>query len=198
MKYICLLMSCLLAGLRGYAQMPYVPAKNAVQLGADFIGIDPANGLKFRYAFNYRRYFSQDQLSLDVSLGFVNSQRTTVLVPDLVRVGSNTRHRATVDVTMAYNLLRSVHHSLRIGAGPSVWYRNDDLFVKVDPYPIPTGTEPLVERKLITGWNIGGHGILEYGYALSLNTQVSLHTGAVVIGPSGIAPLFGLRTGYRF
>lgn len=189
---------CLLAGLHGYPQRPYVPAKNAVLLGADFIGIDPDNGLKFRYAFDYRRYFSQDRLSLGLSVGFLNSQRTTVLVPDFVRVGSNTRQRVTVDLTASYDLFHSVHHSLRIGGGPSVWYRSDDLFVKVDPYPVPTGTEPLVERRQIEGWNIGGHTTLEYSYALSLNTQVSLHTGLALVGPSGFAGIFGLRAGYRF
>lgn len=198
LSYCLLIGFSLLMSTRGYAQMPYVPARNAVQLGADFIGIDPANGLKFRYAAEYRRYFGRDKFSLNAAVGVVSSQRTTVLVPDYVTVGTNTRQRITLDLTGSYNLLRSVHHSLRVGAGPSVWYRHDDLFAKVDPYPIPTGTEPLIQRRQATGWNAGGHGTIEYGYALSLNTQVSLHTGAAIVGPLGFAPLFGMRAGYRF
>ena len=198
MKHICLLTSCLLISLRGIAQVPYVAAKNAIQIGADYIGIDPTNGLRFRYSFDYRRYLARDRVSISMAFGFANSQRTRVLVPDMVSVGTNTRQRATVDLTASYNLLHSVHHALHIGGGPSAWYRRDDLFVKVDPYPVPSGTQPLVERQETAGWDIGAHGTIEYTYALALNTQVSLHTGATVIGPSGIAPLFGFRAGYRF
>ncbi|MEZ0486165.1 hypothetical protein [Fibrella aquatica] len=198
MKHFCLLICCLLATYQSVAQVPYVPAKNAIQLGADYIGIDPANGLKFRFALDYRRYIARDKVALGLSVGFVQSQRLTVLVPDLVSVGTNSRHRATLDFTASYNLLHSVHHALRIGVGPSAWLSNDDLFVKVDPYPIPSGTPIYVQRQKTIGWNIGGNGMLEYTYALSLNTQVSLHTGAALIGPTGFAPLFGLRAGYRF
>ncbi|HEY0110999.1 MAG TPA: hypothetical protein VGB67_15270 [Fibrella sp.] len=198
MKHIFLIISCLLASLPVHAQVPYVPAKNAIQLGTDFIGIDPANGLRYRFAFDYRRYIGRDRIGLGLSVGFMSSQRTTVLIPDYISVGTNTRRRVTVDMTATYNLLRSVHHALRIGVGPSAWYSNDDLFVKVDPYPVPSGTPVYAQRSHTTGWDIGGHGLVEYTYALSLNTQVSLHTGAAVVGPTGFSPLFGLRAGYRF
>ncbi len=198
MKYIFLFVSCLLVSLHGLAQVPYVPAKNAVQIGTDFLGVDPANGLKYRFAFDYRRYMARDKVGLGLSVGFMGSQRTTILVPDLVSVGTNSRRRITVDMTATYNLLHSVHHALRIGGGPSVWYSADDLFVKVDPYPVPSGTPIYTERSLTEGWNLGGHGLVEYTYALSLNTQVSLHTGAAIVGPAGFSPLFGLRAGYRF
>lgn len=198
MKHLFLFISCLLASLGSYAQVPYVPAKNAVQIGTDYLGIDPANGLKYRFAFDYRRYIARDRIGLGVSVGFMNSQRTVVLVPDFVSVGTNTRQRVTVDLTATYNLLHSVHHALRVGLGPSAWRSSDDLFVKVDPYPVPRGTPVYAQRRRTEGWDIGGHGLVEYTYALSLNTQVSLYTGAAIVGPSGFSPLFGLRAGYRF
>ncbi|CCH00201.1 hypothetical protein FAES_2192 [Fibrella aestuarina BUZ 2] len=198
MKHLCLLICCLLVVVTGYAQGPYLRAKNVIQLGPDYLGIDPANGLKYRYAFEYRRYVARDRVSIGATVGFMSSQRQTVLVPDLVSVGANSRRRATIDLTTSYNLLQAIHHTLRLGVGPSIWYLRDDLFDKVDPYPIPGGTEPLVKRRHSEGWNIGAHGLIEYTYALSLDTQVSLHTGAAYVGPSGLAPLFGLRAGYRF
>lgn len=198
MKHIFLLLSCLLAALPGRAQVPYVPAKNVIALGTDFLGIDPNNGLKYRFAVDYRRYTARDRIGLGLSVGFMNSQRQTILVPDFVSVGTNTRQRITVDMTASYNLLRSVHHALRLGVGPSAWYSADDLFVKVDPYPVPSGTPIYAQRRQTTGWNVGGHGLIEYTYALALNTQVSLHTGAAIVGPTGVSPLFGLRAGYRF
>ncbi|WP_375446636.1 hypothetical protein [uncultured Fibrella sp.] len=198
MKHIFLLFSCLALALAGYAQAPYVPAKNAVQIGSDYLGVDPANGLKYRFAFGYQRYMARDRSSLSLSVGFMSSQRTTVLVPDFVSVGKNTRRRITIDMTASYNLLHSVHHALRVGLGPSLWNSNDDLFLKVEPYPVPSGTPIYAQRLQTENWDIGGHGKIEYTYALSLNTQVSLHSGAVIIGPSGFAPMFGLRAGYRF
>jgi hypothetical protein len=180
------------------AQVPYVPAKNAIQLGTDFLGIDPANGLKYRFAVDYRRYFARDRVSLGLSVGFMGSQRTVVLVPDFVSVGINSRRRVLVDMTASYNLLQSVHHALRIGFGPSIWYSNDDLFVKVDPYPVPSGAPIYAQRRQSEGWDVGGHGQVEYTYSLALNTQLSLHTGLAIVGSSGIVPLFGLRAGYRF
>lgn len=198
MRHGYLLLSCLLLAVGAVAQVPYLRAKNALQLGPDYLGIDPANGLKYRYAFEYRRYVARDRVSLGATLGFLHSQRETVLVPDYVSVGANTRRRVTVDLTATYNFLRSVHHNLRLGVGPSVWYRHDDLFAKVDPYPIPTGEEPTVTRRQTKAWNVGAHGLIEYSYALALDTQVSLHTGVAVVGPSGVAPVFGLRAGYRF
>lgn len=198
MKSILLSISFLVIAAQGKAQVPYIPAKNAIQIGTDYLGIDPANGLRYRFAFDYRRYIARDQVALGLSVGFMNSQRETVLIPDLVSVGKNTRQRITVDMAAAYNLLHSVHHALRIGGGPSVWYTNDDLFEKVEPYPIPVGTPVYTQRRLNQVWAIGGHGLIEYTYALALNTQVSLHTGAALVGPSGISPLFGLRAGYRF
>lgn len=198
MKPIFLFISCLLASLYGYSQAPYVPAKNAVQLGADYLGVDPGNGLKYRFSVDYQRYTARDRIGLGLSVGYMGSQRTTVLVPDFVSVGVNSRRRITVDMTATYNLLHSVHHALRLGVGPSVWYSQDDLFLKVDPYPIPSGTPASVQRRQTEGWDIGGHGLVEYMYALALNTQLSLHTGAAVVGPTGIAPLFGFRAGYRF
>ena len=129
----------------------------------------------------------------------MSSQRETVLVPDLVSVGKNTRQRITIDFTASYNLLHSVHHALRIGGGPSAWYTNDDVFVKVvPPYPVPPGMPIDTQRRLTEAWAVGGHGLLEYTYALALNTQVSLHTGAAVVGRWSFSPLFGLRAGYRF
>jgi len=200
MKQISLIISCLLISFQSYAQAPYIPAKNAIQLGTDFLGVDPANGLKYRLAIDYKRYMAQDRIALGLSVGFLNSQRETVLIPDLVSVGKNTRQRVTVDITASYNLLHSVHHALRIGGGPSAWYSNDDLFVKIDPYPVPAGAPVFAyaQRKQTESWSIGGHGLLDYTYALALNTQVSLHAGAALVGPSGLAPLFGLRAGYRF
>lgn len=198
MKHGYLLLSCLLLAVGASAQVPYLRSKNALQLGPDYIGIDPANGLKYRYAFEYRRYITRDRVSLGATVGFLHAQRETVLVPDYVSVGANTRRRVTVDLTATYNFLRSVHHNLRLGFGPSVWYRRDDLFAKVDPYPIPTGEEPTVTRRQTEGWNLGAHGLIEYSYALALDTQVSLHTGAAFVGPAGFAPFFGLRAGYRF
>lgn len=198
MKPVLLLVSCLAITLQGRAQVPYVPAKNAIQIGTDYLDVDPANGLKYRFAFDYRRYMARDQIALGLSVGFMGSQRETVLIPDLVSVGKNTRQRITVDLTASYNLLHSVHHALRIGGGPSAWYTNDDLFMKVTPYPVSTGTPVYAERRFTKTWAIGGHGLIEYTYALAFNTQVSLHTGTVLIGPSGFSPLFGLRAGYRF
>lgn len=198
MKHVFLLLSCLVTALPILAQTPYVPAKNAIQIGADHFGIDPSNGLKYRFAFEYRRYASRDRLSLGVSAGFMSSQRLTVLVPDFVSVGTNSRRRVTVDLTATYNLFHSVHHALRIGGGPSAWYSDDDLFVKVDPYPVPSGSPIYAVRSLTQNWNLGGHGVLEYTYALALNTQVSLHTGATIVGQSGVVPLLGFRAGYRF
>ena len=193
-----LFLGCLLLAVGATAQVPYLRSKNAVQLGPDYIGIDPDNGLKYRYAFEYRRYVARDRVSLGATVGFLHSQRATVLVPDLVSVGANTRRRVTVDLTATYNMLRSVHHNLRLGLGPSLWYHRDDLFAKVDPYPIPTGEDPTVTRRQTEGLNVGTHALLEYAYALALDTQVSLHTGVAIVGPSGVAPFFGLRAGYRF
>ena len=198
MKPVLLLISCLVIALQGQAQVPYVPAKNAVQIGTDYLGIDPTNGLKYRFSFDYRRYMARDKIALGLSVGFMGSQRETVLVPDLVSVGKNTRQRITIDMTASYNLFRSMHHALRIGGGPTAWYTNDDLFVKVEPYPVPAGTPIYAQRQLTEAWAMGGHGLVEYTYALALNTQVSLYTGAALVGPSGLAPLFGMRAGYRF
>jgi hypothetical protein len=199
MKHVCLLFSCLLVLCEAGAQVPYLKAKNAVQLGPDYLGIDPANGLKYRYAFEYRRYVARDRVSIGFTGGFQHSQRETVLVPDLLSVGANTRQRVTLDLTATYNLLpRSVTHSLRAGGGPSMWYARDDLFAGVDPYPIPGGTAPAIKRRQQEGLSYGVHALIEYTYALSLDTQVSLHTGAAVVGTSGVVPLFGLRAGYRF
>ncbi|WP_370728129.1 hypothetical protein [Fibrella arboris] len=188
----------MIAVIDGHAQLPYVPAKNAIQLGADYLGVDPANGLKYRFAFDYRRYTTRDRLSLGLTVGFMNSQRTTVLIPDYVSVGTNTRRRVTVDLTAAYNVLHSVHHALRLGAGPALWYGSEDLFVKVDPYPVPSGTPIDIVRRQTEGWRFGGQVSAEYTYALALNTQVSVHAGGAVVGPSGLVPLFGFRAGYRF
>jgi hypothetical protein len=199
MKHICLLISCLLISWSVQAQVPYLKAKNAVQLGPDYLGTDPANGLKYRYAFEYRRYVARDRVSVGLTVGFQHSQRETILVPDLLSVGANTRQRTTIDLTVTYNLLpRSVTHSLRVGGGPSVWYAYDDLFDKIDPYPIPGGSEPAIKRRQQEGISLGAHALVEYTYALSLDTQVSLHSGMAVVGTSGIVPLFGLRAGYRF
>ncbi|MBO0950718.1 hypothetical protein [Fibrella forsythiae] len=198
MKRVFLLLSCLVTVLPVLAQTPYVPARNSIQIGADHFGIDPANGLKYRFALDYRRYASRDRLSLGVSAGFMSSQRLTVLVPDFVSVGTNSRRRVTLDLTATYNLLHSVHHALRIGGGPSAWFSDDDLFVKVYPYPIPSGSPIYAVRSLSKNWNLGGHATVEYTYALALNTQVSLHGGAAIVGSSGVIPFLGFRAGYRF
>jgi hypothetical protein len=199
MRHLCLLIGCVLVCWKAQAQVPYLRAKNAVQLGSDYLGIDPTNGLKYRYAFEYRRYVARDRVSVGLTAGFQYSQRETILVPDLLSVGADTRQRVTFDLTTTYNLLlRSVTHSLRVGGGPSVWYAYDDLFDRVDPYPVPGGTDPAIKRRQHEGLGLGAHVLAEYTYALSLDTQVSLHTGAALVGTSGIVPLFGLRAGYRF
>lgn len=79
--------------------------------------------------------------------------------------------RFTADFSLYYEILRSDHHALRFGVGPSAWLRKDDVFQGMTIVKESAESEVVTRvdflRRDVEGTNFGGHMTIDYEYALS-------------------------------
>jgi hypothetical protein len=74
------------------------------------------------------RHSHNDRIVLVNNLGYVNASNRRYLpgAGDNYVTGKP-RERFTADVTLAFDFVRHPRHGFRVGAGPSLWYRQDEV-----------------------------------------------------------------------
>lgn len=173
---------------------------HSVGIGVERVGLDAPDGIGNRYLAQYTRHLRQDRLTLQGALGYASVLNRRHLGNDDYIYGR--RQRFTADVTLAFDFLKSPRQALRLGVGPSAWYRREDVLQSLRYSFGPTGELINVqadwqqERKLELGYNL----LLEYEYALTSHVVVSGNMKLIDVNEpgGGISAIYGLGAGYRW
>ncbi|WP_461130082.1 hypothetical protein [Spirosoma aerophilum] len=186
----CLFISC---SLLGSAQMKI--SKNSIRLAADYttIGVTDQQAT-VRYSLIYARHLSNDRLTLESSLGYAFHY-----LPATSSHQEAHFSRTTADFSLLYTILKSSRHGIRLGAGPSLWYRQESVALSTDTPVLPTGdvikfslTNPYQD-----GLKAGLNVVSEYSYSLSSCFTLGGRVSMFYVN-SNIIPALGLTTGFNF
>lgn len=175
--------------------------RNSVGIGGERVGLDAPDGIGNRYLARYTRHLRQDRLALQGALGYVSVLNRRYLANDYFIEGRR-RERFTADVTLAFDFLKSPRQALRLGVGPSAWYRREDLLQSARYTLSSTGEVTNVradwrsEQEVNWGYNL----LLEYEYALTSQVVVSGNVKLVSVNAPGASfnSIYGLGAGYRW
>ncbi|MEJ7659990.1 MAG: hypothetical protein WKG07_10415 [Hymenobacter sp.] len=175
--------------------------RHSVGIGAEQVGLDAPDGIGNRYLVRYTRHLRQDRLALQGALGYASVLNRRYLVNNYFIEGRR-RERFTADVTLAFDFLKSPRQALRLGAGPSAWYRREELLESARYTLSSTGEVTNVrpnwrsEQELNWGYNL----LLEYEYALTSQLVVSGNVKLVSVNApgTGFNAIYGLGVGYRW
>ena len=150
---------------------------NVMQLGNV---ADPACG----YGINYTRHFANDRLTVGGRLGYADAPgRNSSYYTNDEEFHSYGRksERFTADLRVSYNFLRSPRHALRLGVGPSVWSRKDDMLRGMDIVVESLGSPNVIRvdflREDVQEVNFGGNLLGEYEYALTPSLALGVRGG---------------------
>jgi hypothetical protein len=169
--------------------------RNSIRFAADYttIGVTGQQAT-VRYSLIYARYLSDDRLALESSIGYVSHYLPATSYHQEAHLS-----RITADFSLLYTLLKSSRHMIRLGAGPSLWYRQEAVAVLATT-PIPSSGEVIKFSPTNTyqdGLKVGLNMASEYNYSLSPCFTLGGRVAVFYVG-SNIIPAVGLTTGFNF
>lgn len=175
--------------------------RHSVGIGVERVGLDAPDNIGNRYLARYTRHLRQDRLVLQGAVGYVSVVNRRYLANNYF-IDGRRRERFTADVTLAFDFLKSPRQALRLGIGPSAWYRREDLMVSARYTLSSTGEVTNIranwrsEQQLNWGYNL----LLEYEYALTRQVVVSGNVKLVSVDApgAGFNSIYGLGAGYRW
>lgn len=199
MKTSLSLLFCLLLCFKTYAQTPAY--RHSLGVGFERVGLDAPDAIGNRSLLNYSRHFRNDRLIVGANLGYLNvlNKRFLPNTNDYYVYGKR-RERISADVTLAFDFLKHPRHALRLGAGPSLWYRQDQLIDDARyTVNLTTGevTNVQVKWRQEKEFNFGFNVLIEYEYALTDQLLISGKVKFVDLNKAGQSSIYGAGIGYR-
>ena len=191
------------AGLKAQAQAQTAPTtyRHSIGVGFERVGLDAPDAIGNRGLLNYSRHFRNDRLVLGANLGYLNALNAKYLpgTNDYYVYGKR-RERISADLTLAFDFLKHARHALRLGAGPSLWYRQDELF-DGGRYTVNFTTGEITnvqvrwrqEKEVNFGYNV----LVEYEYAFTEQLLVSGKLKFFDSRTAGQSSIYGVGVGYR-
>lgn len=175
------------------------PYKNSLRAGIDYMSLDAPDDLGYRYRLGYARHAGGDRLVLGVSFGYLKVQNWEHIINGYSLEG-RPRERVTADATVSFDFLKNQRHALRLGTGPSVWYRKDDRLRSVNYIILENGmlTDVKTQWKKFDELNVGYNLLAEYEYLITPEISLAGRFGVANLKRSGISSILGLELGYRF
>lgn len=181
--------------------LPQLPPayKSSVRLGVDYLAMPEHVGA--RYLGQYARHLLHDRVVVAGSIGYLNVANPYELggVPYVVQ--GRRIVRVTTDITASYDFLRSSSQALRLGAGPSLWYCQDERALYTNQTVNPDGSLASVDLRVARSerLNVGLTVLAEYELALGVRTTLGTRVGVASIRNSGggLTGILGLALGYR-
>ncbi len=194
---------CLLAGFYllsySFIKAQGVEYKNSIRVGIDYMSLDAPDDLGVRYLARYARHLLNDRIVLEGSFGFLRIENRRLVFNNIYFEG-RPRQRMTADLTVSFDFLRSARHALRLGGGPSMWYRKDDLLREASWFVGPNsqgGSWAILSDK-VDEVNFGYHIAAEYEHRIGPRTTLAGRIGMANLNRAGISATGGLNVGYRF
>lgn len=118
------LLICSLAITSAQAQTPF---RYSVGIGVERMNLDSPDGSGTRYLLGVGRHLAHDRLLVLANVGYGWADYQAYLGVNDFYLQGKSRQRFTFDATAAFDLVKHSRHALRVGAGPSVWYRREEL-----------------------------------------------------------------------
>lgn len=172
--------------------------RNSLRLGADYMSLDAPDAMGYRVVGRYARHFADDRLVLEGSLGYLKIPNREHTINGFY-VEGRPRMRLTSDLTFSYDFLRSPRYALRLGMGPSAWYRQDDSVRRFGFKTSSDGTIEInnLERERVNEVNFGYNMAAEFEVAINYRLTAGLRFGIAYLDGMG-SSMLGLNVGYRF
>lgn len=175
--------------------------RHSLGVGFERVGLDGPDMTGSRYLVRYARHFHNDRILLISSFGYVNALNKRYLpgASDYYVIGKP-RERLTADVTLAFDFIKHQRHAFRVGAGPSLWYRKDELLESLRWTQNSNGTVSNVRAEwqpVLKQLNYGFNVLVEYEYALTNQLLVSGKLKFADIERAGPSSIYGVGLGYR-
>lgn len=188
---------CLL--LYSFTTAQVIDYKNTIRISIDYMSLDAPDDLGLRYGARYARHFADDRIVLEGSFGYFRVENKQLLFNDFYFEG-RPRQRVMADLTASFDFLRTPRHALRLGGGPSVWYRKDDRLREarsiVDQNRQETRVTILSEK--VNEANFGFHVATEYEYVIGPRTTLAGRINITNLDKAGISSAVGINVGYQF
>ncbi len=199
MKTYLLLLVCLLLAFGVQAQLPTY--RHTVSVGFERVGLDGPDAIGNRYLVRYARHLRNDRIALMANLGYM-SVLNRVDLPGAANyyVEGKRRQRVTTDLTAAFDFIRHPRHAFRLGAGPSLWYRQEELSNGIHYTLLSDGsvTNVRADWRPEKGFDFGFNVLIEYEYALTDHLLLSGKVKFVDLGDGGgQSSIYGGGIGYR-
>lgn len=115
---------CSLAITSAHAQTPF---RYSIGVGVERMSLDSPDGLGTRYLLGVGRHLVHDRLLVLANAGYGWANYQAYLGVNDFYLQGKSRQRFTLDATAAFDLVKHPRHALRVGAGPSLWYRREEL-----------------------------------------------------------------------
>lgn len=162
------------------------------------MGLDAPDVLGTRYLVGYTRHWRNDRLILHNTIGY-GSAPNQRHIGNNIYVNGQRRQRITGDVTLAFDFIGNPRHALRVGAGPSLWYRKDQKLRYSNFTMSPDGTVSTVETQWNTAEevNYGFNVLVEYEVALTHQWLLRGNIKFASLKNAGPSTLYGGGIGYR-
>lgn len=199
-RFLPLIALGLLATSNAQAQAP-TSYKHSVGVGFERVGLDGPDDIGNRYLVRYARHLRNDRVAVMVNLGYMSVLNSVNLPGTNYYVEGKRRQRVTTDVTAAFDFIKHPRHAFRVGAGPSLWYREDEGFGG-GKYTVNllTGEVTNVQVKwqpVVKEINFGYNVLVEYEYALTDQLLVSGKLKFFDSRKAGQSTIYGVGLGYR-
>lgn len=198
-----LVLICFCLAISAVANAQFSNLKNSISLDANAVTLGNVTETGSGYGFTYARHLAKDRISVEGRLGYITAKGKDLSANGFSSYARRSE-RFTADLTVAYNFFKSPRHSLRLGVGPSVWLRKDDvakgmIFVK------ETIESPKIERvdflrEDIQEVNFGGHLVGEYEFSVTQSLILGVRGDLAQFNRNKTAlnRMAGFKVGYRF
>jgi len=174
--------------------------KHSVGVGLEHVGLDAPDGGGNRYLIRYTRHLHNDRFLLAGNAGYVKALNRRYLGLNNYYVDGRRRERITADFTAAFDFIRHPRHAFRLGIGPSLWYRQDELLDGVT-YTVNVTTNEVsnvrAEWRQIKEVNFGYNVLVEYEYAFTERLLASAKLKFFDSRRAGPSSIYGVGLGYR-
>lgn len=183
-----------LLGLAHSVQAQNQMGRNSLRLGVDLTSLDAPDAVGPRYVGRLARHFRQDRLVITAEAGYMRVM-TTNQPFNGVDPGNNQRERLTADITALADALPNPNHALRLGAGLSAWYRQDNIYQGATM----VGRDNVaIDRRSRHQLNTGWHVAAEYEWLFLPNWGIDIRLRITDLGVAGISSALGSGIIYRF
>lgn len=198
MKTSLQILFCLLLVFGAQAQT--ATYRHSIGVGFERVGLDLPDAVGERYLLRYARHLRNDRIALIGNLGYM-SVANRVYLPGTTDyyVKGQRRQRVTTDITAAFDFVRHPRHAFRLGAGPSLWYRREELSngIHYTVHSDGSVTDVRADWRSEKAFDVGFNVLIEYEYALTDQFLLSGKVKFVDLSKAGQSSIYGGGIGYR-